>query len=91
MIDIELKKPNRFKDFIHKSISKLEDIFFSTVQRIPERLIPTFVMDLLTDYLNKRINELQQELVRQQWKSVSLDNAIREIRQQDIEKAPTED
>ena len=92
-IDIEIKPRNRAKEFICHFQDKAEDILFSIITRIPEYLIPSSVMHWLTDYIDKRTQELQQEIVRQQWQKVYLDKALSEIHnmQQDTEKAPQED
>ena len=37
-------------------------------------------MNWLDSYTTKRTQELQQEIIRQQWKQVSLEKAVTEIR-----------
>lgn len=78
-IKIEIKKPSRFKDFSHKIHSKLEDILFSIIQVLPERLIPPFLMIWLEQYTNKRIIELNQQITRQRWHSAELQKTINTI------------
>lgn len=93
MIDIEIRKSNRIKDFFHKLYNKLEDLIFSIVQKLPERLIPHQLMEWIERYLNKRISQLQQETIKQNWKNVYLQKAVTEIhnKQQDTKKAPSDD
>lgn len=93
VIDIEIKKPNRIKDFFHKLHSKLEDLIFSIIQKFPERFIPSVLMDWMERYLNKRISQLQQEAIKQNWKNSYLKKAVTDIhaRQQDIKEAPSDD
>ena len=92
-IDIELKDRNRIKEFFHKIHSKLEDIAFSIIQRIPEKFIPHWLMNWLEKYLDKRISELKQESIRMTWQNMYLQSAIDDIhtRQQETKKAPSED
>ena len=72
---------------------KSEDLMLSIITKLPERMIPSPVMQWLTAYLDRRRHELQQEIIRQQWKKVYLEKAVSEIhnRQQDKIKAPQED
>lgn len=93
IIDIELKDRNHIKEFLHKLHSRLEDIAFSIIQRIPEKFIPYWLMNWLEKYLDKRISELKQESVKATWRTMYLQDAIDEIhnRQQDTKKAPSDD
>ena len=72
---------------------KSEDLMFSIITKLPERMIPSQIMQWLTTYLDRRTQELQQEIIRQQWQKVYLEKAVSEIhdRQPDINKAPHED
>lgn len=92
-IEIEIKPRNRAKEFFDMIKDKSEDIIFSIITRIPEHLIPSPVMQWLTAYLDRRTQELQQEIIRQQWQKAYLEKAVAEIhnRQQDTNKAPQED
>lgn len=89
-IDIEIKDRNHFKDFFHKLHSRLEDIAFSIIQRIPDKFIPHWLMNWLNQYLDKRINKLKQESIKMTWQNMYLQDAVDNIhsRQQGIEKAP---
>lgn len=92
-IDIEIKNRNRLKDFFQNFHSKAEDIAFSIISKLPEKLIPSPLMNWLDRYLDKRISELKQESVKMTWKNMYLQSAIDEIhtRQQDTKKAPSDD
>lgn len=92
-IDIELKDRNHIKDFFHKLHSKIEDMLFSIIQRIPDKFIPHWLMNCLEKYLDKRISELKQEYIRITWRNMYLQNSLTEIhnRQQDTKKAPSDD
>ena len=93
IIDIELKDRNRLKEFFHKLHSRLENIAFSIIQKLPEKFIPHWLMNWLEKYLDKRINELKQESIKMTWRNMYLQSATNEIhnRQQDTKKAPSDD
>lgn len=80
IIDIEIKDRNHIQDFFHKLHSKLEDITFSVIQRIPEKFIPHWLMNWLSRYLDKRISELKQQSIKMTWRNMYLQNAVDDIR-----------
>lgn len=92
-MDIEIKDRNPIKDFFHKLHSRFEDMMFSVIQKTPEKFIPQWLMNWLDRYLNKRINELRQQNIKQTWRKMYLEKAADEIsnRQQDTQKAPSDD
>lgn len=92
-INIEIKDRNRSKEFFQNFHSKTEDIAFSIISKLPEKLIPSPLMNWLDRYLDKRISELKQESVKMTWKNMYLQSAIDEIhnRQQDTKEAPSDD
>lgn len=79
IIDIELKDRNRLKEFFHNLHSRLEDIAFSIIQKLPEKFIPQWIMNWLEKYLDKRINELKQESIKMTWRNMYLQSATNEI------------
>ena len=89
IIDIELKDRNKTKEFFQNIHSKLEDILFSIIQKLPERFIPLPLMDWLDRYLDKRINELKQETIKMTWQNMYLQEAVNDIhnRQQDTKES----
>ena len=92
IIDIELKDRNRLKQFFQNFHNKAEDIAFSIIQRIPEKLLPHWLINRLEKYLDKRINELKQESIKMTWRNMYLQSATNEIhnRQQDAKEAPSD-
>lgn len=48
-------------------------------------------MEWLDTYTTKRIHALEHENIKQQWKTVYLQDAVKSIRKQGIEKVPTEE
>lgn len=92
IIDIEIKDRNPIKEFSHKLYSRLEDIAFSIIQRIPEKYIPRWLMNCLEKYLDKRISELKQQSIKMTWRNMYLQNSLTEIhnKQQDAKEAPSD-
>lgn len=78
-MNIEIKPRNKAKEFFNKLYDTLEDILFSIVQKLPESLIPSFLMTWLDRYTTKRTQQLQQEIIRRQWEQIYLEKAIGEI------------
>lgn len=82
-IDIEIKDHNKIKEFFHRLHSRLEDIMFSIIQKLPERFIPSPLMNWLDRYLDKRISELKQESIKMTWRNMYLQEAIDNINNPD--------
>lgn len=88
-MNIEIKPRNKIKEFCNRLHDILEDILFSIIQKLPEPLIPSCIMEWLETYINKRTQELQQEIIRKQWQQTYLEKAVEEIHEiQNIKKAP---
>ena len=81
-INIEIQKPNRFKDLLHKIFNRLEDLMFSIIQKLPEKMIPHSVMNWMEHYTNKRLSELKQDVIRKRWQTIELQKAIENIHKQ---------
>lgn len=79
LINIEIKKPNRFKDLLHKIHSRSEDLLFSIIQKMPEKMIPTCLMNWMDRYTNKRIAELKQQIIRNRWQTMELEKIVDDI------------
>ena len=92
-INIELKDRNKTKEFFQNFHSKLEDLLFSIIQKLPERFNPSPLMNWLSQYLDRRIAKLKQESIKMTWQNMYLQDAVAEIhnRQQDTKKAPLDD
>ena len=78
-INIEIQKPNRFKDLLHKIFNRLEDLMFSIIQKSPEKMIPHFLMDWMEYYTNKRLSELKQQIIRNRWHTIELEKVVDNI------------
>ena len=84
-INIEIQKQHRFKDFLHKIFNRLENFTFALFQKIPKKFIPAFLLNRMKYYINKRIANLQQQIIRDRWYNVELERAVNNIhnKQQD--------
>ena len=81
-INIEIQKPNRFKDLLHKIFNRLEDLMFSIIQKLPEKMIPHSVMNWMEHYTNKRLAQLKQDVIRKRWQTIELQKAVDNIHKQ---------
>ena len=64
---------------IKKICSKIENLFFDVIQRIPDRFIPQFVMERINQYLDKRISEMQNQIIKYKWQEVELEKTVQEL------------
>lgn len=88
-INIEIKPENKTHKFFHTVHDKSEDILFSIIQKLPESLIPSPIMEWLDSYITKRTRRLQEEIIHKQWQQIYLEKAIEEIHEkQDKKEAP---
>lgn len=53
--------------------NKFDKILFFLFQHIPQKLIPSAVMDWMIQYVTKRNEELKQDIVKTQWNKVMLE------------------
>ena len=91
IINIEIKNRSRLKEFSDNLFSRLEDMMFFIIQKLPNKITPPFLLEWLNKYLDKRIMALQQQNIKQTWKQMYLEDAVSNIRQKDIEKAQIRD
>lgn len=88
-INIEIKPKNKIHEFFHTVHDKSEDILFSIIQKVPEAFIPAPIMEWLNKYIDRRTQEIDEELIRMQWQQVYLEEALEEIHEkQNKKKAP---
>lgn len=76
---------------IKKIGNKLENLFFDVIQRIPERFIPQFIMNRIERYMDKRILEMQQQIIKYKWQEVELEKTIQKLHMAaEQKKAPSD-
>lgn len=78
-INIEIQKPNHLKNALHQVHSKLEDMMFSIIQKLPDKLLTDSLMNWMDRYTTKRINQLKQQNIKNTWKNMYLQKAVEEI------------
>lgn len=71
-----------FTRFFNRAYSKIEDLGFELIQKIPEKFIPDFLMKWLEHYTDKRIAELKHDIIRNRWQAADLENVINDIHKQ---------
>jgi len=64
---------------LHKIYDHLENLIFAIIQKIPEKHIPSFFMKWLGHYTNKRLLELQSQIIRKRWQTIELEKAVNNI------------
>lgn len=60
--------------------NKFDKILFFIFQNIPQKLIPTSVMDWMIQYVTKRNEELKQDIVKTQWNKVMLERDLERLK-----------
>lgn len=78
-MNIELKNHNRILDLIRRTHSKIEDLFFSVVLMLPDKLLPSFILRWIDHYTTKRMNDLEQQLIKERWRSMELQKVQDEL------------
>lgn len=79
-MNIDLKPRNKIAELLYKLISKLEDALLSLALFITNCWQPKFLMDWLDHYTSRRISQLHAEQVKNNWKTVGLQEAVKQIR-----------
>ena len=57
----------------------MEDVMFFIISKLPEKLIPNFLMKWLDRYTNKRIAELKHQIIKDNWRTVALERIVDDI------------
>ena len=78
-MDIEINRHNRIKGFLQKLHGKAEDILFSIVSSLPEKLIPLPLMEWLGHYMDRRIQQTRQQIVKDRWRQDTLEKALSDL------------
>lgn len=91
IIEIEIKDRSKVKEFLSMLNSKIEDLVFELLQKVPERFIPQSLMELLDRYTTKRINQLKQQNIKNTWRNIYLKNVVNDINSRTQKEAPSDD
>lgn len=54
-------------------------MLFPIIQKLPYKLIPSALINWMERYTDKRIAELNQQIIRDRWHTIKLEKAINEI------------
>ena len=79
IINIEIKKPNHLKEFSQKIFSKVENLLFEIILKLPDRFISSDLMNWIDRYTRKWINQLKQQKIKQTWRNLYLQSAVDDI------------
>lgn len=79
-MNIDLKPRNKIAESLYKLVSKSEDALLSLTLFITNYWQPKFLMNWLDRYTIRRISQLQAEQVKNNWKTVGLQEAVKQIR-----------
>lgn len=90
-IDIELKKRSIVKESLHNLHSTSEDLLFKLIMKLPDRFIPSALMDWLDRYTTKRIRQLELQNVKNTWRNVYLEKVVNDINSRTQKEAPSDD
>lgn len=80
MNNITVKERSKIKEFCKRIKSKMEDMLFLLLERLPERLLPSWLINWMSQYIDKRMAELEREQVKANWEKVYLEQAVKELR-----------
>lgn len=50
---LQIKESNKIKEFSDNLFSRLEDMMFNIILKVPQRFIPTPVMKRINDYMDR--------------------------------------
>lgn len=78
-MDINLTPDKPIKKKMKKMRSKAEDFIFVAFQKMPEKFIPSFIMQWMGKYTEKRLAELQSQLIKSHWTTAELEKAVQQI------------
>lgn len=71
---------------INKIGSKIENLFFEIIQRIPDRFIPQFIMNRIERYMDNRISEIEQQIIKYKWEQIELEKTVKSLKEAADEK-----
>lgn len=79
-----IKPENKFQTAIKNLTSKVEDIFLSMVMILAKITKSEKLSAWLQGYTEKKMQQLQQEIIRMKWDKITLDKATAAIQNQEI-------
>lgn len=82
-MNITITPHNPIKDFSYKIASKIEDCIFTLFERLPDRLIPAFVLNWMERYTDRRLSKLKAQIIKSKWTAAEEQKILEQNRQQD--------
>lgn len=77
---IELKRRNPLIEKLHHAADNLEEFALVTITKIPDRLVPNFLASWANKITQKRIQEMQQQIIKMKWQKMNMEQAMQEIK-----------
>lgn len=59
--------------------NRIEDLMFSILMKLPDRFITPSLMNWLDQYMTKRLDSLQRQLIKDRWRTVELKKTLDKI------------
>lgn len=59
---------------------RIQEFIFNLVIKVPEDHLPQPVHAWALNYAHRKIDQLQQDIIRQRWQKVELDQTLKELR-----------
>jgi len=84
-MEYTIKPETKFHKVLKSIQSKAEDIFLSVILNLARITKSEELSAWLNRYTEKKMQQLQQEIIRMKWNQVTLDKAISSIRNQDTQ------
>lgn len=78
-INIEIHRPNRIRNTLHRLHSRLEDLMFSIIQKLPDQLLTDSLMAWMDRYTTKRLNQLKHQSIKRTWDNMRLQSTVDEL------------
>ena len=66
-MNINFGSTKRMKRLFQSIYSRIENLLFTVLCRLPDNVIPVFFQNWLNDYSEKRIAKLKQQIIRKKW------------------------
>lgn len=86
MYNVEITKQNRFKQFCSRFRRIIEEKLFNLFIKMPDKLLPPFVVKWIGNYINKRNSELRIQATQIKYNNAYLLKAAEDLQNQKIFK-----
>ena len=73
---------NQDKGVIANMKDKIQEFIFNLIIKIPEDRLPQPVHAWALNYAHRKIDQLQQDIIRQRWKKADMEKELENLRKQ---------